>query len=99
VLYKGTYPLDLDHTVKPPPQSSLFAINNLPNYPRQEVVAIPLAAGDWFGRYCAQVSDDGKTGYVLVDAIEGVLGVPKGLYANVPRVTGESGMVHMGGGC
>ncbi len=69
---------------------TIFAINNIPNYPRQEVVAIPLVAHGEVKSCSAQISKDGETGYVLIDATKNggsMIGMPKGLYADVPRVS------------
>ena len=71
---------------------SVFAINTTPNYPRQEVMSVELA-GQRSGLHAcsAQISRDGKKGYVLVDAAKpGGVGVPKGVYASMTPVTGRS---------
>jgi alpha-mannosidase len=71
----------------------LFAINTLPNYPRQAVVEVPLDIHPGLKTASAQLFKDGKKGMVLLDATDEfkpLLASPKGLYADVPRVTGES---------
>jgi alpha-mannosidase len=71
----------------------LFAINTLPNYPRQAVVEVPLDIHSGLKTASAQLSKDGKKGMVLLDATDEskpILASPKGLYADVPRVTGMS---------
>jgi alpha-mannosidase len=86
VLYKNSHPLDA--TTKVPSNSRVFAINTLHNYPRQDVVTVPLSGAAGLRGSCAQVSADGKKGYMLMDASdEAVIGQPKGLYADVARVT------------
>lgn len=86
MLYKNSHPLDA--TTKVPSNSRVFAINTLHNYPRQDVVTVPLSGAAGLRGSCAQVSADGKKGYMLIDASdEAVIGQPKGLYADVARVT------------
>jgi alpha-mannosidase len=72
---------------------SVFAINTTPNYARQEVMAVDLTgSGSALHSSSAQISSDGKKGYVLVDATKtGSVGVPKGVYASMAPVTGQLG--------
>jgi hypothetical protein len=49
--------------------SALLAINTIPNYPRQEVVVVPIGPGN-LKSSATQLSKDGKTAYVLVRAGE-----------------------------
>lgn len=75
-------------------KGTLFAVNNIPDYPRQEVIAVPTDAHGLVKSTAAQISRDGETGYVLVEAgrngMEEIVARPKGLYAEVGRVSGES---------
>ena len=91
VLYKNSSPISADDPVTS--VGTVFAINNIPNYLRQEIVAVPLKAHSELKSCSAQLSHDGQTGFVLVDAArkgERSVGLPRGLYADVPHVSGES---------
>ncbi|KAK1922964.1 alpha-mannosidase [Papiliotrema laurentii] len=72
-------------------KGTLFAVNNIPDYPRQEVIAVPTDAHGLVKSTAAQISRDGETGYVLVEAgrngMEEIVARPKGLYAEVGRVS------------
>ena len=90
VLYRHSKAISVDEPA--PAVGTIFAVNNIPDYPRQEVVSVPLKAHGGIKSSSAQISKDGKTGYVLVDATrdgEPMIGLPKGLYADVTRVSGE----------
>ncbi|EIW69817.1 hypothetical protein TREMEDRAFT_43495 [Tremella mesenterica DSM 1558] len=86
ILYKGSKELSFDQKDV---VYNVFAVNNLPNYPRQAVVEVLLKDTPSLKAISAQVSNDGKTGLVLVDATDTVnplIGLPKGLYANITPV-------------
>jgi len=56
-------------------------------------VEVPLDVHSGLKTASAQLSKDGKKGMVLLDATDDarpILASPKGLYADVPRVTGMS---------
>jgi hypothetical protein len=56
-------------------------------------VEVPLDVHSGLKTASAQLSKDGKKGMVLLDAADEarpILASPKGLYADVPRVTGMS---------
>jgi len=96
ILYKSSRPVDEDHPIKE--AGKLFAINTLPNYPRQAVVEVPLDIHSGLKTASAQLSKDGKKGMVLLDATDEskpLMASPKGLYADVPRVTGMSASPHL----
>ena len=89
ILYKSSRPVNVDRPIKE--AGKLFAINTLPNYPRQAIVEVPLDVHPGLKTASAQLSKDGKKGMVLLDATDEsrpILASPKGLYADVPRVTG-----------
>ena len=91
VLYKNSSTISADDPVTS--AGTIFAINNIPNYMRQEIVAVPLKAHSELKACSAQLSHDGQTGYVFVDAArngERSVGLPRGLYADVPHVSGGS---------
>lgn len=88
VLYRNSHFIDENESAGN--AGSIFAINNIPNYPRQEVIAMPLSAHGGIRSCSAQISKDAQKGYVLVDAARSgdpMIGLPKGLYADVPRVS------------
>lgn len=63
------------------------------NYPRQSVVEVPVDTHPGLKTASAQLSKNGKKGMVLLDATDlnqPSVATPKGLYADVPRVTGTS---------
>ena len=69
---------------------TIFAVNNIPHYPRLEVVTVPVAAHHQIKSCSAQISKDGKTGYVLVGAEEKgelLIGQPRVL--SMPSVSGK----------
>lgn len=89
VLYRNSKAISADDFKSA--AGTIFAINNIPDYPRQEVIAVPVKAHGGIKSCSAQISKDGQTGFVLVDATrngEPMIGIPKGLYADVPRVSG-----------
>jgi hypothetical protein len=62
-------------------------------------VEVPLDVHSGLKTASAQLSKDGKKGMVLLDATDEsrpVLASPKGLYADVPRVTGMSAFQRLG---
>lgn len=70
---------------------TIFAINTIPGYPRQEVIAVPTSSHAEIRSCSAQISSQRDLSFVLIDAArkgEPMIGIPKGLYADVPRVTG-----------
>lgn len=90
VLYKSSRAVTADNPIKE--AGKLFAINTLPNYPRQAVVEVPLDVHSGLKTASAQLSKDGKKGMVLLDATDEtkpLLASPKGLYADVPKVSGK----------
>lgn len=87
VVYKGSLPID-DASGS---TGDIFAVNTIHNYPRQAVISLPLAAHVAARDSSVQVSKDGKTGFLLIEAKAGQsqLAVSKGLYADIERVTGR----------
>ena len=87
VLYANSSPLSPDQRVD---SGHVFALNPIPDYPRQEVMAVPMESSLALNKCSAQISKDGKMGYLLVEAKDGeeVLGLTKGLYADIPKVKG-----------
>jgi hypothetical protein len=73
--------------------ATLFAINNTPDYPRQEVIAIECATGPLIRASAAQIGKNGDRAYVLVHAgkkgPEEIVAKTKGLFADVSKVSGE----------
>ncbi|CAD6569406.1 MAG: Glycoside hydrolase, 38 vacuolar alpha mannosidase [Tremellales sp. Tagirdzhanova-0007] len=68
VLYQNSHPLSAGGLASN--TGTIFAVNNIPHYPRLEVVTVPVAAHHQIKSSSAQISKDGKTGYVLVGAEE-----------------------------
>lgn len=97
VLYAGSKLLSSDVVQKG--QGSLFAVNNTPNCPRQEVIAVPCSAHASLRSSSAQISADGETGYVLVESGKkgnGNIANVKGLFADIARVSGTHRDTFMG---
>ena len=73
--------------------TSVFAVNNIPDYPRQEVIAVPCGAHELVKSSAAQISRDGSKAYMLLEAGRGgaeeIIAKPKGLYAEHGQVKGE----------
>lgn len=91
VLYKSSRAVTPDQPIKE--AGKLFALNTLHNYPRQAVVEVPIDIHPGLKTASAQISKNGQKGMILLDATDGaqpVIATPKGLYADVPRVTGRS---------
>lgn len=89
ILYPKSKPLT-EETVSA--EGTIFAVNTLPEYSRQAVMAVPTAQHKGLKSVSAQVSKDGKTGYVLVDAsdaAECAVGRTKGMFADVQRASGK----------
>nr|XP_019051258.1 alpha-mannosidase [Kwoniella bestiolae CBS 10118]OCF30188.1 alpha-mannosidase [Kwoniella bestiolae CBS 10118] len=87
IIYHSSFPISAEETTKI--AGPIFAVNNIPDYPRQEVISIPIDSHPQIESRSAQISKDGQTGYLLVatkndeDAHEGsMLAHPRGLYAN-----------------
>ncbi|WRT70534.1 uncharacterized protein IL334_007532 [Kwoniella shivajii] len=87
-IYRSSSPISAEEPAKT--AGPIFAVNNIPNYPRQEVVAASLEAHCQIGCRSAQISRDGQTGYLLLGTKKDEEGLmvasPRRLYAN-PRVT------------
>lgn len=61
----------------------VVAFNTLPGYARNEVVKVPLAAHPCVRKQSAQVSKDGKEGYLLIESQTGnAFGASMGLFAD-----------------
>ena len=73
--------------------ATLFAINNIPDYPRREVIAVDCNAGSLIRSSAAHIGEKGDRPYLLVEAgrkgSEEVIARTKGLFSDVPRVSGE----------
>ena len=73
--------------------ATLFAINNIPDYPRREVIAVECATGPLVRTSAAQIGKQGDRAYVLVEAgkkgSEELVAKTKGLFADAPNVSGE----------
>lgn len=81
VLYRDTFELSPNAKVEGTPH--VVGFNTLPGYARQEVVQIPLASHACVRNQSAQVSSDGKHGYLLIEAQKSsAFGSSKGLYAD-----------------
>ena len=88
VLYQNSHPLSAGGLASN--TGTIFAVNNIPHYPRLEVVTVPVAAHHQIKSSSAQISKDGKTGYVLVGAEEKrdlLIAQPRVL--TMPSVSGE----------
>ncbi|WWD20554.1 hypothetical protein CI109_105030 [Kwoniella shandongensis] len=87
VVYNDSFPISAD---APAPSSTLiFAVNNTPGLARQEVITAPVKAHLQLETRSGQISKDGQTAYVLVNATNDsmpMIGSPKGL-CDTPRVT------------
>lgn len=89
ILYKSSRAVTPDAPIKE--AGKLFALNTMYNYPRQAVVEVPVDLHPGLKTASAQISKSGKKGMVLLDATDlgqPSIATPKGLYADVPRVTG-----------
>ena len=64
VLYSQSYSLDDGPTV----DGTVFAVNNIPNYNRREIVEVPVDAHPSLKSTAAQISRNGKTAYMLMEA-------------------------------
>ncbi|OWZ80875.1 alpha-mannosidase [Cryptococcus neoformans Bt85] len=87
ILFKQSTPLDFPSPAEV--QGQVFAINTIPNYSRREVVEVHLGKGaTGLRQVSAQVTDDGKKGWLLMSTENngGMVALPKGVYAS-PRVT------------
>jgi len=71
----------------------LFAINNIPDYPRREVMSVKCQTGSLIRSSAAQIGEKGDRAYVLVEAgkkgSEELVARTKGLFADIPRVSGK----------
>ncbi|WVQ95701.1 hypothetical protein IAU59_002800 [Kwoniella sp. CBS 9459] len=86
VIYQESVPISAEEPAKT--SGPVFAVNNIPDYPRQEVMAAPLSAHCQLGTRSAQISKDGQTGFMLVTATNQAMPMiasPRGLYAS-PQV-------------
>lgn len=91
VLYKSSRAVTAASPIKE--AGKLFALNTMWQYPRQAVVEIPIDTHPGLKTAAAQISKSGQKGIVLLDATDmsqPMIAHPKGLYADVPRVTGTS---------
>ena len=85
VLYANSRPVSTEN-----PGSgfgTLFAVNNIPDYPRQEVAAVPCNSHSMIRSCAAQISKDEQTGFVLVESGrhgkgEELVASAKGLFAD-----------------
>ncbi|KAL7422655.1 Glycoside hydrolase, 38 vacuolar alpha mannosidase [Cryptotrichosporon argae] len=84
VVYRSSVPLGAETAGD---AGTIFAINTLHNYARQEVVRVPTSAHKSVRTSSAQITKDSKEGYMLIDATDGAVGVPKGLFADVRPVS------------
>jgi len=87
VIHKDTVHLGPNEKVSG--RAIICGVNTLPGVARQEVVKIPLGDHHCIRSQSAQVSSDGKHGYVLLETEtdDADLAVPKGLYADAGRVS------------
>lgn len=86
LLYKDTCALGPNAKIAGKP--AVMAVNTLPGSARQEVVKVPLADHTCVRAHSAQISQDGKHGYVLLESgADAALATPKGLYADAGRVS------------
>lgn len=83
-LYKGTAALEPKPKVAIEGKPQVVAINTLPGTSRLEVTKIPMADHACVRTHSAQVSSDGKHGYLLMDASpDSAFATAKGLYADI----------------
>ncbi|ELU38560.1 glycoside hydrolase family 38 protein [Rhizoctonia solani AG-1 IA] len=90
-LLVGSTPIDLNTPFEISTPGKVLAVNTTP-FPRREVVQVPLrSSGDKSLRTAAvQITSDSQTGYVLMDARDGVgIAQPIGLFADVKPVSGK----------
>lgn len=90
ILFKQSTPLVPSSPTEV--QGQVFAINTIPNYSRREIVEVHLGKGATSLRQVsAQVTDDGKKGWLLMSTEDdgGMVALPKGVYAS-PRVASKS---------
>lgn len=91
VLYSGSRAVLEDVPVTK--DGTLFAVNNIPDHPRQEVIAVNCEAHPAIKSSSVQIRKDGDIGFVLVEAgrksSDDVVGRTKGLFADIARVSGE----------
>ncbi len=89
-MYRHSEALDSSKNAE---AGSVFAVNNIPDYPRQEVIAVPCDSHSLVKRSAAQISRDGTTSYMLVETGRGgaeeLVAKPKGLYAEVGSLRGK----------
>ena len=91
VLYPSSKVVDPAAPVKG--NGHLFVVNNTPGYARREIIPIECAAHSLVQSSAAQVSRDGRLGYLLVEAgskRDEMVGTPKGLFADTKSVSGAS---------
>lgn len=77
-----------------PGLGTLVAFNTT-MFPRLEVARVPLAgsSGTRLKNVVVQTAEDGKSGYALMQAQEGLgLSVPRGLYADCSAASGENAL-------
>lgn len=89
ILYKSSRPVTSEDRIRE--AGKLFALNTMYNYPRQAVVEVPVDTHPGLKTASAQLSKNGRKGMVLLDATDPAqpsIATPKGLYADIPRVTG-----------
>ncbi|OCF58446.1 alpha-mannosidase [Kwoniella mangroviensis CBS 10435] len=90
IIYHSSFPISAEEPTKI--AGPIFAVNNIPDYPRQEVMSAPISAHTQIESKSAQLSKDGQTSYLLVATKNDenshgdlMMANPRGLYAN-PRV-------------
>ena len=91
ILYAKSMPLKESRE----DEGTIFAINTLPNYPRQEIMEVPVDAHPSIKDASVQISRDGHTAYMLMEggktgSAEEMVVVPQQLsqtYASRPRVS------------
>ncbi|KAG8691622.1 Glycoside hydrolase, 38 vacuolar alpha mannosidase [Ceratobasidium sp. 423] len=90
-LLVGSTPIDPHTPFEISALGKVLAVNTTP-FPRREVVQIPLgnSGGKSLRTSMVQISADGRTGYVLMDARDGAgIAQPTGLFADVKPVSGK----------
>lgn len=87
VLFHGSAPLTAP---APSKNSSLIAINTVPDMTRREVIAVDISSHPKLKAQAVQVSNDAKVAYILAESDAGALGTVRGLLADAPPVKGAS---------
>ncbi|CEL56677.1 hypothetical protein RSOLAG1IB_08003 [Rhizoctonia solani AG-1 IB] len=90
-LLVGSTPIDPNTPFEISAPGKVLAVNTTP-FPRREVVQVPLrsSGGKSLRTASVQITSDSQTGYVLMDARDGVgIAQPIGLFADVKPVSGK----------